>query len=83
MRVEDIALALGVIAGHDPRDPTSVRREVHDYLGNLHGDLHGVVIGLPKSFFYEHIREDVKDVVMSAVNNLKILGAESSRAQAQ
>lgn len=49
--VEDAALVLQAIAGHDPRDPTSSTTQVPDYATALSGGVHGLVIGVPRSFF--------------------------------
>ncbi len=46
--VSDAALLLGVIAGHDPKDATSISRPVPDYGAVLTGSLEGVRLGLPK-----------------------------------
>jgi len=43
----DAALALGVIAGHDPADATSSMRPVPDYLSALTGDVRGLRVGVP------------------------------------
>ena len=50
-RVEDAALVLQAIAGHDARDPASSSVPVPDYAAALTGDVHGLVIGVPRSFF--------------------------------
>ena len=50
-RVEDAALVLQAIAGHDARDPASSAASVPDYAAALTGDVHGLVIGVPRSFF--------------------------------
>ena len=44
--VRDCARVTGVIAGHDPADPTSAREPVPDYEAALTGDLRGVRVGL-------------------------------------
>jgi aspartyl-tRNA(Asn)/glutamyl-tRNA(Gln) amidotransferase subunit A len=75
LHVEDIALALGVIAGHDPEDPTSARRAPVDYQARLAGGVEGLVVGVPKTFFYEGLREDVRRTVLGAVAGLESLGA--------
>ncbi len=49
--VEDAALVLQAIAGHDPRDPTSSSIPVPDYAADLNGDVTGLAIGVPRSFF--------------------------------
>ena len=43
----DCARLLGVIAGHDPNDPTSSTEPVPDYEASLDGDIRGLVIGVP------------------------------------
>lgn len=49
--VEDAALALQVIAGHDPYDIASSDRAVPDYRAALGGDLRGLRIGFPRGFW--------------------------------
>src|SRR6185436_15300782 len=44
--VEDCALVLGLIAGHDPRDPLTARRTVPDYRAALTGDVRGLRVGV-------------------------------------
>ena len=50
-QVKDSALVLQAIAGHDSRDPTSSRAAVPDYAATLSGDVRGLKIGVPRSFF--------------------------------
>jgi aspartyl-tRNA(Asn)/glutamyl-tRNA(Gln) amidotransferase subunit A len=49
--VRDAALLLGVIAGHDERDSTSVDAPVPDYVAALGRDLGGLRVGVPREFF--------------------------------
>jgi aspartyl-tRNA(Asn)/glutamyl-tRNA(Gln) amidotransferase subunit A len=49
--VRDAALVLQVIAGHDPRDATSLPDPVPDYLEGLDGGVKGLTIGLPREYF--------------------------------
>lgn len=49
--VEDAALVLQAIAGHDPRDPASSAYPVSDYAAALSSEVRGLVIGIPRSFF--------------------------------
>jgi aspartyl-tRNA(Asn)/glutamyl-tRNA(Gln) amidotransferase subunit A len=49
--VEDSAIALQVIAGHDPRDPASADTPVADYLVDLERGVAGLRIGIPRAFF--------------------------------
>jgi aspartyl-tRNA(Asn)/glutamyl-tRNA(Gln) amidotransferase subunit A len=48
--VEDLALLLQVLAGHDPADVRSAAVPVPDYVGGLGGDLRGTRIGVPRGF---------------------------------
>ena len=74
--VEDAALTLRVIAGHDPRDPTSADVPVADYLSGLKKGLHGVRIGVPREHFWERIQEGVQPVVRQALDDLAAAGAQ-------
>jgi aspartyl-tRNA(Asn)/glutamyl-tRNA(Gln) amidotransferase subunit A len=49
--VEDAAITLGVIAGHDPADPASADVPVSDYLTDLDKGVSGLRVGIPRAFF--------------------------------
>jgi aspartyl-tRNA(Asn)/glutamyl-tRNA(Gln) amidotransferase subunit A len=49
--VEDSAITLGVIAGHDPGDPASADVPVADYLVGLNNGVSGLRVGIPRAFF--------------------------------
>jgi aspartyl-tRNA(Asn)/glutamyl-tRNA(Gln) amidotransferase subunit A len=61
--VEDCARLLGVIAGHDPKDSTSVNIPVPDYLEKLSESPRGMRIGLPKEYFGEKLDPQVQRVI--------------------
>lgn len=73
--VYDCALLLSVIAGHDPRDATSVRKPSKDYTEFLEKDVNGIKIGVPKEFFGEGTSKEVEEFVWRAVHELETLGA--------
>lgn len=73
--VEDAALMLGVMAGHDERDATSSREPVPDYVAELAKPVKGLRVGVPKEFFAEGLHPAVREVVEQAVGELKKLGA--------
>lgn len=73
---EDLAMVLGVIAGHDKRDSTSARLAVPDYRAGLDGDIRGLKLGLPRQFFPEGLSPDVERAVREAVEALRARGAE-------
>jgi aspartyl-tRNA(Asn)/glutamyl-tRNA(Gln) amidotransferase subunit A len=74
--VTDSALVLNAIAGHDPRDSTSVDRPVPDYTESLVPDLRGVRVGVPREYFVEGMEKGVEEVVRAAIGRLEELGAE-------
>jgi aspartyl-tRNA(Asn)/glutamyl-tRNA(Gln) amidotransferase subunit A len=74
--VTDSALVLNAIAGHDPRDSTSVDRPVPDYTASLVPDLKGMRVGVPQEYFVEGMEVGVGEVVRQAIAKLEELGAE-------
>ncbi len=74
--VEDSAILLEAVAGFDPRDSTSVPREVPRYTEVLTGEVKGTRIGLPKEYFVEGLDPEVEKAVKDAVGLLEKLGAE-------
>jgi len=73
--VEDNAVVLQAIAGHDKRDSTSANVEIPDYLSALTGDIRGLRIGLPKEYFGEGLDAGVRAEIEKAVKLLESLGA--------
>jgi aspartyl-tRNA(Asn)/glutamyl-tRNA(Gln) amidotransferase subunit A len=72
--VEDMTLLFNVIAGHDPRDSTSVPGE-KNYTKALVNDVKGLKIGVPKEYFGEGTDPAVERSVWEAVHTLESLGA--------
>src|SRR5499426_2965914 len=72
--VEDIALGLTVIAGHDPEDPSSSRAPVPDYLAAI-TRRRAPRIGLVRQVFFERATEEVAGVTSAAVDRLARAGA--------
>ena len=74
--VEDAAITLGAIAGHDPKDPYTWDRPVPDYRQALTGDISGVRVGVIKEQTESDLVEpEVRDVVTKAISELERLGA--------
>ncbi|NIA08603.1 MAG: Asp-tRNA(Asn)/Glu-tRNA(Gln) amidotransferase subunit GatA [Nitrospiraceae bacterium] len=73
--VTDCALLLNVISGHDPRDSTSIPRDVPDYTLSLVPGLKDWTIGLPKEYFVSGLDPDVEKAVRDAVSALEGQGA--------
>jgi aspartyl-tRNA(Asn)/glutamyl-tRNA(Gln) amidotransferase subunit A len=74
--VADCAALLGAIAGHDPRDSTSLDAPVPDYEAALTGDIRGLRVGVPREYFIEGIEPEVEAAVRAAIEQLAALGAE-------
>src|SRR5574341_391700 len=76
--VEDAALVLGVIAGHDPLDSTSMDVPVPDYRAALKPDLKGVKVGIPREYMgLPGMQSEVGAAVEAAIQTLRDLGAET------
>lgn len=74
--VEDAALLMNIISGHDPMDSTSVDAEVPDYTKSLGKDIKGIKIGIPREYLVEGMDHEVKNIIEEAINKLESLGAE-------
>ena len=74
--VEDAAIALKVMAGHDHNDATTPEVEVDDYEGKIKNKIKGLKIGLPKEYFVKGIDKGVKQRIDEAIEKLKELGVE-------
>jgi aspartyl-tRNA(Asn)/glutamyl-tRNA(Gln) amidotransferase subunit A len=74
--VTDSAIMLGALAGHDPKDSTSVDTPVPDYTAALTGNIKGLRIGLPREYFISGLDPDVQSAVDQAIQTLRSLGAE-------
>jgi aspartyl-tRNA(Asn)/glutamyl-tRNA(Gln) amidotransferase subunit A len=73
--VQDAALLMNVIAGHDPLDSTSMNLPAPDYTKALTGDVKGLRIGIPKEYFGPGMSADVETAVRAAIAQLERMGA--------
>jgi aspartyl-tRNA(Asn)/glutamyl-tRNA(Gln) amidotransferase subunit A len=74
--VEDSAMILQAIAGHDPADSTSLDVPVPDYLSSLHQGVAGLKLGLPREYMGDGINPGVRACIESAIQSLTAAGAE-------
>ncbi len=73
--VEDLALLMEVIAGHDPADSTSVDLPVSEYTKTVRQPLAGLRLGLVREHFGEGLDAEVDAAVREAVRVYESLGA--------
>jgi aspartyl-tRNA(Asn)/glutamyl-tRNA(Gln) amidotransferase subunit A len=74
--VEDAALVLGAIAGHDERDSTSFKTEIPDYRAELGKRRGPWRLGVPKEYFGEGLDPEIGAAVEQAIAYYKSLGCE-------
>ncbi|MDQ3541210.1 MAG: Asp-tRNA(Asn)/Glu-tRNA(Gln) amidotransferase subunit GatA [Chloroflexota bacterium] len=74
--VEDAAIMLSAIAGHDPLDSTSVSLLVPNFKADLRTDLKGVRVGVAREYSVDGMEAGVDVAVKTAITTLQALGAE-------
>ncbi|HET6619535.1 MAG TPA: Asp-tRNA(Asn)/Glu-tRNA(Gln) amidotransferase subunit GatA [Dongiaceae bacterium] len=74
--VKDCALMLGAMAGHDPKDSTSVDLPVPDYTKALTGDVRGLRVGIPKEYRLDGMSLEIEKLWAEGAAWLKKAGAE-------
>lgn len=74
--VADTALLLGAMAGADRRDPSAAPQSVPDYTAGLNGDIRGLRIGVPQTFFFEALDPEAEAAVRQAIAVMESLGAQ-------
>ncbi|MDA5141398.1 amidase [Streptomyces sp. AD681] len=73
--VEDAALVLAALAGHDPRDPASLTAPATRYRPPTGTDLRGLRVGVPRNYYFDHVAPEVETAVRKAIDRLEALGA--------
>ncbi|MFI0817870.1 amidase [Streptomyces sp. NPDC021098] len=73
--VEDAALVLTALAGHDPRDPASLTTPATDYRPAAGTDLTGLRVGVPRTYYFDHVDPEIEAAVRHAIDQLRALGA--------
>jgi len=74
---EDAARVLGVMAGFDERDSTSIDHPVPDYVGGINESIKGLKVGIVRQHFDEGLDPDCGDRVRDAIAVIESLGAEA------
>lgn len=73
--VEDNALILNAISGHDVKDSTSSKKEVPNFAGKIGQSVKGLTIGVPKEYMGEGVQPGVKAAIEDAMKTYEALGA--------
>lgn len=71
----DAAIMLNAIAGHDPKDSTSVSISTEDYTQSLDAPLTNLRIGLPRQYFSKDLDPRVATIIQETARDLEKLGA--------
>ena len=74
--VEDAALVLNAISGHDSRDSSSAPLELPDFTAGLNRDVKGMRIGVPREYLPDELNPGVRSAILKAIDTLASLGAE-------
>jgi aspartyl-tRNA(Asn)/glutamyl-tRNA(Gln) amidotransferase subunit A len=75
--IADCTQLLSVIAGHDPRDATSVDRPGDDYVAAARRrDLKGITLGLPREYWSDGLAPEVASACRAAIEQARALGAK-------
>lgn len=74
--VEDAAIILNVISGHDPMDSTCVNTQAPDYTLSLRDDIKGVKVGVPREYFIPGMDKEVEEAAKKAIALVEDLGGE-------
>ncbi|MDP5345506.1 MAG: Asp-tRNA(Asn)/Glu-tRNA(Gln) amidotransferase subunit GatA [Paracoccaceae bacterium] len=74
--VRDVAIMMGAMAGHDPKDSTSADLPVPDFEAALTGDIRGRKIGLPREYRMEGMPAEIERLWVDGADMLRDAGAE-------
>jgi aspartyl-tRNA(Asn)/glutamyl-tRNA(Gln) amidotransferase subunit A len=72
--VEDAALLLNILAGHDPSDATSLHGEPVDFVAALAAPVEGLTAGVPRRFFFDDCDTEILAAVEAAIAAIGVLG---------
>ncbi|MBI5198595.1 MAG: Asp-tRNA(Asn)/Glu-tRNA(Gln) amidotransferase subunit GatA [Nitrospirae bacterium] len=77
--VEDSAILMNIIGGHDPMDSTSADIKLPDFRKALGKDIKGLRIGIPEEYFIEGMDPEVEKTIRQAIKVIEGLGAETKK----
>lgn len=74
--VKDNAALLNILSGYDQRDPYSKKTKTEDFTRFINSGIKGKRIGIPSSFYYENVNEEVNNAIQQAIETFRDLGAD-------
>lgn len=74
--VEDAAVILDVIKGYDPKDHTSVKRDIPVLFDERKDNLEGVVLGFHEGYMFDGIEDEIKELMLKAFERFEQYGAK-------
>ena len=74
--VEDCALLLEAMSGHDEKDSTSINKKKENYSKNLNPKINGLKIGIPKEYRVENMPKEIDELWKKGIDILKNSGAK-------
>ena len=75
--VEDAAILMNVIGGHDPMDSTSANVDLPDFTVSLSNDVKGLKVGIPEEYFAKGLDASVEKAVQEAIQMLESMGLQT------
>jgi len=75
--VEDAAIVLQAVAGHDPQDPLSAGKPVTNYRASIGRNIKNLRVGILRGYFEEDMAKEVKETFYEAIAVLQRLGMET------
>jgi aspartyl-tRNA(Asn)/glutamyl-tRNA(Gln) amidotransferase subunit A len=74
--VEDAAIMLGIMSGHDVKDSTSAPINVPNFINDLNGGINGLKVGVPKEYSMDNMPAEIQDLWVKGRGWLESQGAE-------
>lgn len=79
--VKDNAILLNALVDYNPNDPNSTNNKQEDFLRDIEKGIEGMKIGLPTSFYFDDMNENVREVIDESIRVLKNMGAVISKVE--
>lgn len=75
--IRDNALLLNALAGYDEQDSYSIQREEEDFTRYIGESIEGKVIGIPSTFYFDSLDDEVRNRIEEAVAVFQAMGAKT------